>query len=564
MSIRYLTLPYDDEIFASWVRRYQRRILLSGITFNKEFFGTNIYRDTLGFPSRISYFVNQIKSVSEIDEDKIIRDLTLWPYYSFFVRKENQARVVEGIRGSGQRVNHIAGISGSGFSINRTPKYCIKCCEEDMNKVGELFWHLSHQIPDVLICSKHNCFLEEALIDQFTGNIVLADENTCQDAVIRPCDNPIVRKVAERMTRLLNTHVTGEEFTIVHYRSLARRIGYFLRAGRNLDFVRLVKDFRCYLGEHTLALYEKSLKRSEAELFPADFFARPRLTLNPVKHLLITGFLESKMSFLNQVERNNLMQTSSANPSSHEQIVEPILAQSIGEKKMTCINTVCNNFEREITTQPVIGFSRVRRIARFDFHCDQCGMVYRIFNDRNENQKPFIVEFGSKWKEKLREGIEQNVQQKLLATQLGVTHQRLSHNAFRYQIINPWRQPKGGSKTSQTKPKKNIYKQKLTVRKRQNLVDNYSGNRKRRPRRDWNMFDQMKSEVIRQKYSEIMSQDPKRRISVALLLRTSGIYATRRFIAEKLPKSHALLEIFTSTLLFAKGEESNSRDKCSG
>ena len=38
-------------------------------------------------------------------------------------------------------------------------RYCPVCYQEDLQLHGEPYWHRSHQLPDMQICTKHRCWL---------------------------------------------------------------------------------------------------------------------------------------------------------------------------------------------------------------------------------------------------------------------------------------------------------------------------------------------------------------------------------------------------------------------
>ena len=38
-------------------------------------------------------------------------------------------------------------------------RYCPICYQEDLQLYGEPYWHRSHQLPDMQICTKHRCWL---------------------------------------------------------------------------------------------------------------------------------------------------------------------------------------------------------------------------------------------------------------------------------------------------------------------------------------------------------------------------------------------------------------------
>ena len=51
------------------------------------------------------------------------------------------------------------GISQANGNHCSVMRYCPVCYQEDLQLHGEPYWHRSHQLPDMQICTKHRCWL---------------------------------------------------------------------------------------------------------------------------------------------------------------------------------------------------------------------------------------------------------------------------------------------------------------------------------------------------------------------------------------------------------------------
>ena len=54
---------------------------------------------------------------------------------------------------------HRMGISQANGNHCSVMRYCPVCYQEDLQLYGEPYWHRSHQLPDMQICTKHRCWL---------------------------------------------------------------------------------------------------------------------------------------------------------------------------------------------------------------------------------------------------------------------------------------------------------------------------------------------------------------------------------------------------------------------
>lgn len=68
------------------------------------------------------------------------------------------AKMLDVVNGNPLAV-HRMGISQANGNHCSVMRYCPVCYQEDLQLYGEPYWHRSHQLPDMQICTKHRCWL---------------------------------------------------------------------------------------------------------------------------------------------------------------------------------------------------------------------------------------------------------------------------------------------------------------------------------------------------------------------------------------------------------------------
>ena len=91
---------------------------------------------------------------------------TFWQFRYFF--RKNRDPISETISRQGLKAYqrngnplavHRMGISQANGNHCSVMRYCPVCYQEDLQLYGEPYWHRSHQLPDMQICTKHRCWL---------------------------------------------------------------------------------------------------------------------------------------------------------------------------------------------------------------------------------------------------------------------------------------------------------------------------------------------------------------------------------------------------------------------
>lgn len=60
------------------------------------------------------------------------------------------------------RIMVLLGINPSRIRPIRFLRFCKECREEDVRKVGEAYWHRTHQLPGIMTCYRHKAWLVES------------------------------------------------------------------------------------------------------------------------------------------------------------------------------------------------------------------------------------------------------------------------------------------------------------------------------------------------------------------------------------------------------------------
>lgn len=150
----HLFVP-KDEVPYSTIARYA---LLGAYRAPQAMF--NIYGNTRKrvhpyLPGKIQQFADFFES----SVDEVISRKTIFPLLSFSqpADAENIKQTME--ERSDDKVLLSTAIAHSRFRVFYGLSYCPVCVQQDIKEVGFAYWHISHQVPGVRVCSKHQCLL---------------------------------------------------------------------------------------------------------------------------------------------------------------------------------------------------------------------------------------------------------------------------------------------------------------------------------------------------------------------------------------------------------------------
>lgn len=163
--IGFFPTPYPDELLYSACARYGKRVNYPNRqTTMRELFGSKGLSAVVDFPNRLENLLASFPP-HNYTTNEVIGKNTLFPFYEPFVSVER----VEQVRGEMKfsKENHIRMRLAVNIQQVKSPEYlrfCPLCVENDRRTYGETFWHRIHQLAGVLVCARHNCFLQNSVV----------------------------------------------------------------------------------------------------------------------------------------------------------------------------------------------------------------------------------------------------------------------------------------------------------------------------------------------------------------------------------------------------------------
>ncbi len=152
-----LPAPYEDEILYSLIARY---LIHTGLT--KFSCITKQLADRQGppsvcLPTSLEIISKRLSPLRCKTGEQIAYELTLFPYYSRYMSKDQANRCLEKMLASnGAGVQLVLGITACRIKMPRYLRFCPACRKADIEKFGETYWRRTHQLPGVIVCPEHN------------------------------------------------------------------------------------------------------------------------------------------------------------------------------------------------------------------------------------------------------------------------------------------------------------------------------------------------------------------------------------------------------------------------
>ncbi|WP_040949389.1 TnsD family Tn7-like transposition protein [Gorillibacterium massiliense] len=145
---------YQDEILVSALARRantgDKRIKPS----IRRLFGFGHKKASVDLPSSIGMLT--ANKVFTMSNEQLIQDHTIYPLFHPFISEAQATKVFTAmINGRGSGIHLTAGIMASVVRHKQNLKLCPGCVYDDYTDYGEPYWHINHQLPGMLVCSKH-------------------------------------------------------------------------------------------------------------------------------------------------------------------------------------------------------------------------------------------------------------------------------------------------------------------------------------------------------------------------------------------------------------------------
>jgi len=147
---------FEDELLYSWCSRHH---VVAGnardSTTCLQLFGHPLFGSAHDFPCRLEEFIK--RTGGELGTvESITYSNTLLPYYLRFCSADRVSRAMMSVRQGGiGSLKAELGILATRFGACHPLKACTRCLEVDSELHGMGYWHVTHQLPGVLLCPKH-------------------------------------------------------------------------------------------------------------------------------------------------------------------------------------------------------------------------------------------------------------------------------------------------------------------------------------------------------------------------------------------------------------------------
>ncbi|WNS75660.1 TnsD family transposase [Bacillus sp. DTU_2020_1000418_1_SI_GHA_SEK_038] len=424
----FFPVPYNDELLYSVLARYHVRSGNVSIkATQKDIYGTDSITAIMDLPSHIYRIMENLPVGHHYTPEYLIANHTLYPFYAAFLPPDHAAKVKESMIGdNGGSIYNRIGLMASSVKFNQYFKFCPQCAEEEMDNLGEMYWHRIHQIPGVLVCPDHNIPLYDSQVTVRGYNkhdYRLAAPETCKKSASESIYTDMIMEKAIKITEdikfLLSNKVENKslDWFKEQYLSRLKELSFANVNGR-VRKKELLESFLDFYGHGLLEKMQSDINNNNNWL--NDMLRRNRRTTHPLRHLLFIQFLGISISdfFSKEIEY-----------------------KPFGEKPWPCLNPVASHYLSPVVTDIELKHGTDSKSPIGLFRCD-CGFIYlRTGPDKEEKDRYKITkikQFGPVWEAKLKQLTRQRLSLRETARQLKVDPATVKKYAKKLGLQTYW------------------------------------------------------------------------------------------------------------------------------
>lgn len=463
----FFPVPYKDELLYSVLARYHVRSGNVSIkATQKDVYGTDSITAIMDLPSHIYRIMENLPVGHHYTPEYLIANHTLYPFYAAFLPPDHDAKVKESMIGdNGGSIYNRIGLMASSIKLNQFFKFCPQCVEEEMNNLGEMYWHRIHQIPGILVCPDHKTPLYDSQVPVRGYNkhdYRLAATETCKiitwESKYTDKTMEKVINITEDIKFLLSNKVESKslDWFKEQYLSRLKELGFANVNGR-VRKKELLESFLDFYGHGLLKKMQSDINNNNNWL--NDMLRRNNRTTHPLRHLLFIQFLGISIS---------------------DFFIKKIEYKPFGEKPWPCLNPVASHYLNPVIKDIELKYGADSKSPIGIFRCD-CGFIYlRTGPDQDEKDRYNITkikQFGPVWEAKLKQLTRQRLSLRETARQLEVDPATVKKYSKKLGLQTFW------VKKIEVEVKKiNIVKQDSPVEKMERYRGEWLNLRKQYPR----------------------------------------------------------------------------------
>lgn len=388
--ISFFPRLYKDELLYSLFARYHLYSTnISPKQTMKELFGKTSVTAVADLPTNLEEVYLKIKHFAGPTIEDWIKHHTFYRYYTAFVPKETQMKVFEAMRrcNKPQSLHLSLGINASSISENTHFMFCPTCKKEDLEVKGEAYWRLTHQLPGVLLCLKHNQALIKSHI-RFRGinkhEYIVANESNCFSTESSKVHNQHYIHRALELTKQTHGLVRNDfnfssDGILSAYKYLLYKKG-FVSVNGAVNQRLLAEQFLLFYGEKFLQDLQSTIQIDNDLCWLKSITRKHRKVFHPIRHLLVINFLgESVESFYKYKTHNSM---------------------PFGEGPYYCLNPAADHYKQKVISSVEISVCTDTGRPVGTFTCS-CGFIYSRRGPDTDSSDQYkvgrIKQFGDVW-----------------------------------------------------------------------------------------------------------------------------------------------------------------------
>jgi hypothetical protein len=286
-------VPHEDELLVSLLARFVSR---QGIRDDKvalqALFGSRNVVPSALLQGHLEGLLERIGHLWIIESKDILNRHSILPVFKPFIEPARYSAIQKSLIVDAKSHSMItAGINASSLIYPSFFRFCPMCVHEDLQQRAYTYWRRQFQLPGVLVCKRHGCYLKDSgfkvkpsrrhgFIDASrleAANIV---------AMAEVCQSPALRRLANDIDTLLTEDI--------NYVSLAQWTAFYDQRLRELglkttqktphkEIFHLVEN---YWGLPFLRNVGLSLPRDERVSWLQTFFRKQRKHFTYLHHLV--------------------------------------------------------------------------------------------------------------------------------------------------------------------------------------------------------------------------------------------------------------------------------------
>lgn len=389
--------PYPDELLYSVFARYHKRSgNIAAKTTLEELLGSKTASAVVEFPSHLCELERRMPAGAQYSINDFINQHTMLPIYAPFMSRERVAYIISEMNSNKDvSIQQCAGLIASAVRSFKFLRFCPKCLQEEQNRLGESYWHRSHQFSGVLLCTIHKCLLYDSSVNihEYKHSFIPATDAVCKPSMERNYSAFVTGKllwVAESVNWLLtlpSIKYCYEEFRAKYFQLLDKK--GLLRGKKSVDQRAFIQQFQVFYGQEVLNLLQSEVGYEET-CWLKTIVRKHRQVFHPVRHILVMIFLAGSIQDFFEVEEKNLA--------------------PFGKGPWPCLNAAAEHFKKNVIQTVIITKCSDTKKPVGTFHCS-CGFIYsRRGPDQAAGDQLRIgrvKSFGVVWQEKLRYFVEE-------------------------------------------------------------------------------------------------------------------------------------------------------------